>query len=1550
MNNALTYISTNDSKSSEFFKKFEIDLSEFSYSGDFSTEKSYLYPSENYLLNKKRKNNYLKVKSDDLFLAEKLNKTKQQSFEKESVRFNKKENELDSEKQNLAKIEQAIKIKNEIEFFKVRDKKNSEQQQQLRKFQKFKDVFASKSQKINNNIDDICLHESDDNINKVTYKKGNEAFEDDLPIKKLNIFNSSNIPQIDLTMTTKDKDEEEIERSIFNTFYHNSDSNFICKNNINSFNNDKNNNNNNLSSFSSFSNIINNSDNLNLHLSEQSNSFFNNFNGITDYNALGKSEQEKLSAAAIAVQQLAMLLNIYPNNTDSYLNNINKNKGSNSLNDNNSYNNSFNYYIDSSNNTNNLNVAKPQDFQGLLEHFYSNRNGNNNNFILNPNFFNNLNNLNNNERENINLTNLLKFYYQNNSGGCYNPYPNANNNKNANLDADSLFNPYPPNQIISNLLNGNKSTINNTLNLCSDNNNNINGNSNIDNNNNNNSKKDNSQNSCFGGLKATESFTTDKTLNILPASDTNPPASSLIPEKTAPSKSNKRLSDEDLIRDLCLFKKPKAANMDSSAESKKKANNRSSKEKSKEKKNNKAEHTSNNIFSSNRDPIIFNCINNAESLVAANQETSTFDAFALMNNILRQEFDNKLRNAANNTAKAASEIKSTILESNENKQAESSTEHSSPLKNQSFIIQTKEEDKEIQDQKSAVAEAAEEPVLSEKNKIIAEDENFTNKKVKIEIISADLNQTLPNSQQQNNYQSSSTESGSFIMQNSNEKRDFIASAGSNSNSIQYKKPSTIPINKSQHNLDSDLNFDLYSSSLLSSIISSFSKTIENNTKQDSLSPIILKEDLITNKKEKSKSSYNNGNNIVNATISDNSIKISAIKDLIPKEPMQTDFTTNILMNMKIPNTNSICLGKDNFTSFLPRLISKNTEAAKKNETQNSHSKDATKIKDNNCNIKKSNYINSNNDKNNNSSINNNFKKKKIPESSKNSILEFLSQEEDKSLVSNRSNSNPAAFNKSSNPNKNAIDYSINTKSVYNNYLQGKKPESIKLRLEKSINIINNSNNNGNPDNSDKNKTTKDRNVTNFLTNGFPTKPHPYTNAETEKFNNSNREFSYLNKLSSNGNSNNNINSNGNSKSNSKSIGCPVINSKIKEGEDYFDNYNFFEGQSQAKSQSNHLNTNSIIGSNSINNNYNKGTQNKSNNSNNSSNLTIKNARNDSYSDGNSIPFSFITPLNVNPNIKLNNCENKYSNNTNINNNNNSSSNKYFENKNILNQIKLTYENIFNQKPEPVQKKSEIKESTQENKVLNNNNNNNENNYTKNNYNNYNNNNNNKSENTQGVQVFGNENNSNNSKNPIDYLDNLNFNSKENSLFNDLNFNLLFEFNNDNTDKNKNTEDRFNSTKNPNKTSDELEKNKLVKKTEFKEKLNLLSENSLKNSFIKFYKETLTDNKLNKDLFWDFKLRLIFLEKSPNFFKLKNSTYLFSVINNEVTNIYKRIPLVVNENVKINLYCVRLIIDKERDYLHRDIFVPEKILRKKVNKSKIELEHKKEIKVNNNNNL
>ena len=146
-------------------------------------------------------------------------------------------------------------------------------------------------------------------------------------------------------------------------------------------------------------------------------------------------------------------------------------------------------------------------------------------------------------------------------------------------------------------------------------------------------------------------------------------------------------------------------------------------------------------------------------------------------------------------------------------------------------------------------------------------------------------------------------------------------------------------------------------------------------------------------------------------------------------------------------------------------------------------------------------------------------------------------------------------------------------------------------------------------------------------------------------------------------------------------------------------------------------------------------------------------------------------------------------------------------------------------------------------------------------------------------------------------------------------------------------------------NNELEKKKVLHETKFKERLNLISENSLKNSFIKFYKETLTDNRLNMDLFYDFRLRLIYLEKSPNFIKMKNSSYLFSVINNEVTNIYNRFPLVVNKNVKINLYYVRLIIDKERDYLHRDVFVPENILKRKINKSKIEPENRGENKVN-----
>lgn len=127
--------------------------------------------------------------------------------------------------------------------------------------------------------------------------------------------------------------------------------------------------------------------------------------------------------------------------------------------------------------------------------------------------------------------------------------------------------------------------------------------------------------------------------------------------------------------------------------------------------------------------------------------------------------------------------------------------------------------------------------------------------------------------------------------------------------------------------------------------------------------------------------------------------------------------------------------------------------------------------------------------------------------------------------------------------------------------------------------------------------------------------------------------------------------------------------------------------------------------------------------------------------------------------------------------------------------------------------------------------------------------------------------------------------------------------------------------------------------------NNLIEKSMKNSFIKFYSDTMTDVSIKRDIFHDFRMRLIYLQKFPNFIKMKNSSYLFSIINNEVSNIFGSILIDVNEHIKLNIYCVRLIIDKEKDYSYKNILVPEKILKKKIKKEKIEAVNLEEKNIN-----
>ena len=188
-------------------------------------------------------------------------------------------------------------------------------------------------------------------------------------------------------------------------------------------------------------------------------------------------------------------------------------------------------------------------------------------------------------------------------------------------------------------------------------------------------------------------------------------------------------------------------------------------------------------------------------------------------------------------------------------------------------------------------------------------------------------------------------------------------------------------------------------------------------------------------------------------------------------------------------------------------------------------------------------------------------------------------------------------------------------------------------------------------------------------------------------------------------------------------------------------------------------------------------------------------------------------------------------------------------------------------------------------------------------------------------------------------------SKENSsnfnkdikinLFDDSNFRNYFNF----------TDDQEKEEKTNYRSYTAIEIKKQKHKKLFKEKLNKLDESSLKNNFIKYYKEIYNNNIINKHIFHDYRLRLIYLKKFPNQIKLKTTCYLFSVLNNEISSIYGRIPLKINDYIKINLYCVKLILDKEKDYLHTNIFVPEKILKKKLNQENIEAENLEERKIN-----
>ncbi len=187
--------------------------------------------------------------------------------------------------------------------------------------------------------------------------------------------------------------------------------------------------------------------------------------------------------------------------------------------------------------------------------------------------------------------------------------------------------------------------------------------------------------------------------------------------------------------------------------------------------------------------------------------------------------------------------------------------------------------------------------------------------------------------------------------------------------------------------------------------------------------------------------------------------------------------------------------------------------------------------------------------------------------------------------------------------------------------------------------------------------------------------------------------------------------------------------------------------------------------------------------------------------------------------------------------------------------------------------------------------------------------------------------------------------KPRNLFNDNNFRKYFDFSKS-VNYEKNNENDFNKLNRKSSNNKLMDKKKHFHRNEFKEKLNKLNEDSLKNCFVKFYKDTMINNNLNEDLFYDFRLRLIYLKKFPNFIKTKNSSYLFSVVNNEVSNIHGKISIIINDNMRMNLYFVRLIIDKEKDYLHKNIFVPEKILKRKINKKEIETELIEENKIDN----
>jgi hypothetical protein len=103
-----------------------------------------------------------------------------------------------------------------------------------------------------------------------------------------------------------------------------------------------------------------------------------------------------------------------------------------------------------------------------------------------------------------------------------------------------------------------------------------------------------------------------------------------------------------------------------------------------------------------------------------------------------------------------------------------------------------------------------------------------------------------------------------------------------------------------------------------------------------------------------------------------------------------------------------------------------------------------------------------------------------------------------------------------------------------------------------------------------------------------------------------------------------------------------------------------------------------------------------------------------------------------------------------------------------------------------------------------------------------------------------------------------------------------------------------------------DENHLLELNNFKEKLqNKIKSIKKSNEYIRFYQDTFSDDTLSRHVYLTPKLRKYFLTKFPLFKQLVSRNNFYSIVNNQISEVYGKIDIMINEQLKKSVYYIRL---------------------------------------------